>query len=228
MPKHYDLALEQRGVKEFVGIHRDNPVVMQFYKDVKHGGIEHDEVPWCAAFVGAMLERCNIKSSRSLLARSYLKWGKSVKNPKPGDIVVYWRESRKSYKGHVGFFVGFDEDTGKVLTLGGNQGNKVSIRGYPAHTVLGYRRVKMIKPPFKPQPPQGVEMEDTSPSTGQRVTKAVKDSWTLKGGAGALVSLLAAISQLNPAAQIGLLLTVAFIVLMMWRRIDAAIKGKIG
>jgi hypothetical protein len=34
---------------------RHNPLILQFWKDIKRGGIKDDETPWCAAFVGAML-----------------------------------------------------------------------------------------------------------------------------------------------------------------------------
>ncbi len=224
MSRYYELAQSFRGTKEWAGKHRDNPVVMQFYRDVDHDEIQHDETAWCAAFVGAMLERCDIKSTRALNARSYLKWGKKVTKPKVGDIVVFWRESPRSWKGHVGFFAGYTS-SGKVLTLGGNQNNKVSVKAYSASSVLGFRRVKVIKEPFKPMPSQEVAVEETSKNP---VTESIKESWTLKGGIGALASLLVAISQLNPIAQASILLAVAFIGLMMWRRIDAAIQGKIG
>lgn len=226
MSKYYELAQSYRGTKEWPGKHRDNPVVMQFYRDVDHHEVQHDETAWCAAFVGAMLERCDIKSTRNLTARSYLNWGKKISKPKIGDIVVFWRESPSSWKGHVGFFAGYTSG-GKVLTLGGNQNNKVSVKAYSANSVLGFRRVKVIKEPFKPMPPQGVEVADEQ-TNKTPPAQSIKESWTLKGGIGALASLLVAISQLNPIAQASILLAVAFIGLMMWRRIDAAIQGKIG
>jgi hypothetical protein len=43
---------------------RHNPLILQFWKGIKRGGIKDDETPWCAAFVGAMLERAGIKSTR--------------------------------------------------------------------------------------------------------------------------------------------------------------------
>lgn len=38
--------------------------------------------------------------------------------------MVFWRESKSSGKGHVGFYAGEDETA--FLLLGGNQSNKVS------------------------------------------------------------------------------------------------------
>ena len=64
-PAYLRLARSFIGTHEGVGA-RDNPVVVQMYADVKQSGIKHDSVPWCAAFVGAMLERSGIRSTRSL------------------------------------------------------------------------------------------------------------------------------------------------------------------
>ena len=65
--------------------------------------------------------------------------------------MVYWRESISSWKGHVGIFLGFSKDGTRVYTLGGNQGNAVSISAYSTTEVLDFRRLtnasKMIKLP---------------------------------------------------------------------------------
>ena len=76
LPRWYELALSERGVKEGPG-EADNPVVRAYYKDAGHPEVKHDSVPWCAAFVGAMLTRSGIKPSGSLAARSYLAWASS-------------------------------------------------------------------------------------------------------------------------------------------------------
>jgi hypothetical protein len=57
-----------------------------------------------------------------------------------GDIVVFWRESIKSWKGHVGFYI--REKDGWIYTLGGNQANQVKISAYPKSRVLSYRRLR--------------------------------------------------------------------------------------
>ena len=97
-----------------------------------------DETPWCAAFVGAVLEECGIKSTRSAAARSYLKWGDAIARPVPGAVVVFWRGNPDGWSGHVGFVCGVTA-SGDILVLGGNQGDMVSIRTFTKHRVLGYR-----------------------------------------------------------------------------------------
>ena len=87
LPQWYALALGERGVKEAPD-EADNSVVQAFYRDAGHPEVKHDSVPWCAAFVGAMLTRAGIRPSGSLAARSYLDWGVKLCVPRQGCIVV--------------------------------------------------------------------------------------------------------------------------------------------
>lgn len=113
---------------------QNNPWIVGLWKAIKRGGIKDDETPWCAAFVGGMLEAVGIRSSRFESAKSYLDWGTPLSAPAVGCVVVFTREGG----GHVGFVTG--EDTrGNLLVLGGNQGDTVSIRAFPRSRVSGYR-----------------------------------------------------------------------------------------
>ena len=125
--------------RQFIGLHEvkgreHNPEILQMWKDIKRGGIKDDETPWCAAFVGAMLERAGIKSSRFEGAKSYLSWGSQLKEPAADCIVVFTRDGG----GHVGFVVGQDS-VGNLLVLGGNQSDAVNVRAFPRARVSGYR-----------------------------------------------------------------------------------------
>ena len=125
--------------KKHIGLHEikggtHNPEIVQFWKDIKRGGIKDDETPWCAAFVGAMLERVGIRSTRFESAKSYLDWGQLIAVPVVGCIVVFTRQGG----GHVGFAVGRDK-AGNLLVLGGNQGDAVNIKAFPVSRVSGYR-----------------------------------------------------------------------------------------
>lgn len=110
------------------------PEILQYWRDIKRGGIKDDETPWCAAFVGAMLERVGIQSTRFESARSYLTWGTELREPVPGCIVVFTRDGG----GHVGFVVGQNENR-DLLVLGGNQSDAVNIRAFPRARVTGFR-----------------------------------------------------------------------------------------
>jgi uncharacterized protein (TIGR02594 family) len=135
LPKWYELALAERGVKEAAGP-ADNPTVQGYYRDAGHPEVKHDAVPWCAAFVGAMLARAGIKPSGELAARSYLSWGRKLAAPRRGCVVVL-RRGGSSWQGHVTFFE--REEGAKLVCLGGNQSDSVCFATYPKSKVLGYR-----------------------------------------------------------------------------------------
>ena len=128
-------ALAHIDVQEVQGA-KSNPIIKGFYRDVGHDHVEYDEVPWCAAFVGSVLERSKISSTKSLLARSYLSWGRALKSPKFGAIAVFKR-GRNRQQGHVGFVMGSDRDF--IFLLGGNQNNKVNVKAYKKSNLLDLR-----------------------------------------------------------------------------------------
>jgi len=134
-PKWLELAWRDEGVREKKGS-LSNPKVMRYYKDVGADWVKGDGVAWCAAFVGSCLERAGLGSTRSLMARSYLKWGRKIAHPKKGAIAVFSRGSNKSL-GHVGFYIG--ENARSIFLLGGNQSDGVNISTYPKSRLLGYR-----------------------------------------------------------------------------------------
>lgn len=128
-------AWRELGVHEIAG-GGDNPRIIEMFKDVGHPAIRDDEVPWCAAFLGACLERSGRPATRSLMARSYLKWGHQIPEPKLGAVAVLTRGPDPAL-GHVGFVVGDTE--AHVFLLGGNQANAVSVAAFDKSRVLEYR-----------------------------------------------------------------------------------------
>lgn len=131
-----DAAARHMGVAEWPGA-KSNPAVEVFFARAGHPGLK-DDVPWCAAFVGAVLAEVGLVPSGSLMARSYLTWGRKIspQDAMPGDVVVLSRG--KAPSGHVGFFVAFQGD--RVVLRGGNQGDKVSDAAFAAASILGIRR----------------------------------------------------------------------------------------
>lgn len=135
----YDLAKQYIGVAEIPG-KPSNPDIEAMHHAVV--GTRHtDDISWCAAFVGFILKGCFLQNSGSLLARSYTEYGDEVymEDAQRGDIVVLWRESIDSWKGHVGFFSSFQGGTVKLL--GGNQGDMVNIKAYDKDRILSVRRI---------------------------------------------------------------------------------------
>jgi len=127
-------AIKVNGMKEAPGA-ADNPAVVKLYAEAGHPEIKHDEVAWCAAFVGAMLKRAGQKNSGSLAARSYETFGTRLHNPMFGCIGVKKRPGG-GWLGHVGFVVGFDG--ARVWMLGGNQGDKVSVASFSARDFTAF------------------------------------------------------------------------------------------
>lgn len=136
--KHLEIALKEYGVKAIVGnIH--NPRIVKYSVDIGNTYVRDDEVAWCSEFVNWCLLQAGIKGTKSAVARSFLTWGEETKTPALGDIVVFWRETPLSKKGHIGFFI--NETPGEVFVLGGNQNNEVNIKRFPKNQVLSYRKV---------------------------------------------------------------------------------------
>src|SRR5687767_807558 len=100
-PRWLATAWAELGQREVEGS-SDNARIRAFFRDVGQPVSLHDEVAWCAAFVGACIERAGLASTRSLMARSYLRWGAAVGEGRFGAVAVLSRGSDPA-AGHVGF-----------------------------------------------------------------------------------------------------------------------------
>ncbi|WP_044398803.1 TIGR02594 family protein [Lacinutrix sp. Hel_I_90] len=139
--EHIILALSQFGVTEIVGIH-DNPVIINYLDELGYNGKQlKDETAWCSTFVNWVAMKSGLPRSKNLAARSWLKVGREVPEGKQeiGDVVIFWRGSKTDWRGHVGFYIGENENS--IYTLGGNQSNQVKISEYSKSRLLGYRRL---------------------------------------------------------------------------------------
>lgn len=134
-PKWLERAWSELGQREVHGAGH-NPHIVDLFRDIGHDTAAHDEIAWCAAFVGACLERAGEASTRSLMARSYLAWGTPIEVARLGAIAVLSRGDNPAL-GHVGFVIGTTADA--VLLLGGNQSDRVSVEAFEQTRVLGLR-----------------------------------------------------------------------------------------
>lgn len=140
-------ALGEIGVRERSGA-RHNPRIVEYFTAVR-GNIRDDETSWCSAFANWVMRETGIEGTRRANARSWLTWGTSLPTDQLhyGSVVVLWRESPASWKGHVAFYAG--TEGGDLVLLGGNQGNAVSLKNYPRSRLLG-----CLWPPGFPAPNQ--------------------------------------------------------------------------
>lgn len=136
-PPHW-LALARRyiGTKEIPGP-RHNANVLRWWSAIR-APFTDDETPWCAAFVGGVLEEAGYGSTRSAAAKSYLKFGKPLDRPAVGAVAVLWRGRRDGPYGHVAFVEGVDQ-MGNFVLLGGNQSNEVNFRPFSPDRVIAWR-----------------------------------------------------------------------------------------
>jgi uncharacterized protein (TIGR02594 family) len=120
----YEEAKQLRGTKEIVG-NGSNPVILDWADDLDIH-YPNDDIPWCGLFVahciGATLPQETLPGN-PLGARQWEKYGDKT-TPGLGAVMVFWRKSKTSGLGHVGFYSG--EDKGAYRILGGNQSNSVS------------------------------------------------------------------------------------------------------
>ncbi len=114
-PPWWDLAIHEIG----------NTDGSRYLVAAKTGGTPGEN--WCADFAGAMLEDAGVPGTHSAAARSYAssKAFAQLSGPALGAIVVFWRVSKTSGLGHVGFYAG--ERGNQIWVLGGNEGGMVQI-----------------------------------------------------------------------------------------------------
>jgi uncharacterized protein (TIGR02594 family) len=136
MNRVMEIALGEYGTKGVPGL-THNPEVLTYFRAPGFKWVKDDETAWCAAFINWAFWKAGLKVPGTLAARSFLKVGKKTLAPKMGDLVVFWRISKDSPYGHVGFFIKATKDV--VYVLGGNQSNAVNVSTFPLSQVLEYR-----------------------------------------------------------------------------------------
>lgn len=134
--------LKNYDIKEIVGP-KSNPEILTMFSEIGFDWVKNDETAWCSAMINYFCKKLGYERSGKLDARSWLKVGTKLDNPEFGCIIVYWRNDPKGWEGHVGIYISEDSN-GFIYTLGGNQGNKISISLYPKERVLGYRLLNKV------------------------------------------------------------------------------------
>jgi uncharacterized protein (TIGR02594 family) len=131
-PFWLERARQDIGVKETLGPN-DAPWIRSML--AKMGAKWLLGQPWCGGAVGLWFKDCGFEVPKHWYrARAWAAWGQEVHGPAVGVVVVFEREGG----GHVGIIVGKDE-LGRLMVLGGNQGDAVNIRPFPMRRVLAYR-----------------------------------------------------------------------------------------
>lgn len=128
-----EFVLREQGQAEVPG-DGDNPRIVEYFKATSLK-VAPDAVAWCAAFANWALMRAAIPGTSSAAALSFLKWGRAIKIPEYGCIVVF---DHGNGHGHVAFFEHYRDD-GFLGLIGGNQHDSVCLLYFAPNSVAAYR-----------------------------------------------------------------------------------------
>jgi uncharacterized protein (TIGR02594 family) len=134
-------ARESIGVREIPG-KETAPEIVKMLITLK-AWWRDDETPWCGVGQAYWMKQAGLPyPSKYYRALEWSKYGIKLDRPAYGSIVVFSR----SGGGHVGTIVGKDEK-GRLMVLGANQKNMVSIAPFDRERVVAYRYPENMLPP---------------------------------------------------------------------------------
>lgn len=136
--KLLDIALTQYGVHEIPG-DLNNPEVMKYYHDTGRKWVDSETTPWCDVFIDWCCMKKGRKFTEGLYAREWLKFCIIVQTIGEADLVLFWRESPDSWKGHIS--IPIVERENLIFSLGGNQGDMVQVSPYYMNRKLAYLKL---------------------------------------------------------------------------------------
>lgn len=141
----YDIAKTHLGTREIPGA-KNHPFILRILRRIA-AWVDSEETSWCSAFVDYCAAEAGYERSGSLAARSWLEVGEriAIKDVRRGDVVIFWRVSPRSWKGHVGFVESVLPNANFIKVLGGNQNDAVTIQSFPVSRVLGFRRLRTLE-----------------------------------------------------------------------------------
>jgi uncharacterized protein (TIGR02594 family) len=116
-----------------------NEAILGWARELELTSYDDDDIPWCGLFVahciGSQLPE-EVLPSNPLGARNWAQFGNATQ-PQLGAVMVFWRQSKTSGLGHVGFY--WAEDDQAYHILGGNQSNAVTVARLEKGRFLGAR-----------------------------------------------------------------------------------------
>jgi uncharacterized protein (TIGR02594 family) len=125
-------ARKHVGTSEIVG-KQHSPAILNWLRGLR-AWWQDDETPWCGVFVAHCLRVVGCPFPKAWFrARAYLDFGVKIDKPCVGCLAIFTRTGG----GHVAFVVGYDKQR-RLMCLGGNQGNSVTIAPFDVSRVAGY------------------------------------------------------------------------------------------
>jgi len=139
------IAKTEKGIREILKPGQHHKRIIEYHSTTMLKATT-DETPWCSSFVNWVVIKAGYKGTNNALAKSWLKWGKELKIPREGAIVIVKKKNKKSDAEtgsstgfHVAFFV--RKSATHITLLGGNQGDQVKESNYrlSSYNIEGYR-----------------------------------------------------------------------------------------
>jgi uncharacterized protein (TIGR02594 family) len=131
------------GLMEIMGP-KNNPIIVNWFEEMGFPN-EPDETSWCSLTINIMAKKLGLPYTGKLDAKSWMKIGTEVLEPRIGHIVVFWRINKVGWQGHVGLYAGHSAGRSLIFVLGGNESDMVTIKPYPVNSsnfgLLGFREI---------------------------------------------------------------------------------------
>ena len=133
-------VMESRlGIQEMPG-KKHNPIIVGWAKAIGHAEVIDDETSWCSICMCSAAKEASVPfpdHDICMMARSWLKWGMKSDDVQPGDVAIWPRGGKDSWKGHVNIVKDVRTSRNKlqVRCIGGNQGG---LKGGDAVTLTGW------------------------------------------------------------------------------------------
>ncbi|MBC7280049.1 peptidoglycan-binding protein [Hoeflea sp.] len=122
-PPWVDEMVRRKGLHE----NRDHSELTAWLRSAG-SAVNPARTPWCGDAVETAILRALSDEpvpGNPMASINWLKFGRELKTPSFGAVLVFWRGSKSGWQGHVGFYVG--EDASHYHVLGGNQSDAITI-----------------------------------------------------------------------------------------------------
>ena len=126
-----------------------NPIILDAVRVLFPEWDDDSTIAWCSCWMHLVAMNVCAENPAEAghalpgLARSWLTVGEEVDTPQPGDVAIFWRGSPTARTGHVAIFCNRIDDV--IYVMGGNQANAITVSGYSAKRLLGYRRLRGLE-----------------------------------------------------------------------------------
>lgn len=113
----------------------------KYYQETGFRDDDDDTDFWSSVFLHWCCLQSGLEASSQKPSRSWLEVGREKEFPEPGDVVVMWRDNRRSERGHVGLFLGYSGTGKMVYVLGAHHRGSISVASFFSNRVLGFREL---------------------------------------------------------------------------------------